>query len=183
MSLPHVLLGMLEEPASGYDLKQRFEQSVRHFWYAELSQIYPALAKLEKQGFLESQKMPSDKGPSRKIYSRTEQGKQQLKAWLAEGPVCRTERLSYLTQVFFLDAISAKQRVEFMQKLRDDFAARLAELQQIETHWQANDPRCPDNLPDDELFKHMTLRSGLLKYRVMVDWCEECLGRMRKRLG
>jgi DNA-binding PadR family transcriptional regulator len=181
MSLPNVLLGMLAEPASGYDLKQRFEQSVRHFWYAELSQIYPALAKLEKDGMLASETVPSSKGPSKKIYSRTSEGKKALKSWIADGPVCRTERLAYLTQLFFLDEVSAGKRIAFFEELRDDFKERLKELQAIEKNWRDNDPRYPDDLPDEAFFKQMTLRSGLLKYQVMIDWCSECLNRMKKR--
>jgi len=181
MSLPHVLLGMLAEPASGYDLKQKFEQSVRHFWYAELSQIYPTLARLEKKGLLTSRKTPSDKGPDRKVYTRTGKGRKELREWLAGGPVVRTERHAYLTQLFFLDEISAGQRVRFMETLRDDFLERLRELQDIEAHWSANDPNFPDQLPDGELVKHMTLRSGLKKYAMMAEWCEECLERLRGR--
>ena len=90
----------------------------------------------------------------------------------------RTERLAYLTQLFFLDEIPNPARIEFMQELRDDFAARLEELRSIEAHWAAADPRFPDKLPDSELVKHMTLRSGLMKYAMMVEWCEECLGRL-----
>ena len=172
---------MLAEPASGYDLKQRFEQTVRHFWYAELAQIYPALGKLEKQGFLVSKKVPSEKGPARKIYSRTPGGKKALKSWIAEGPVCRTERLAYLTQLFFLDEVSMKQRIQFMEELREDFSERLQELKAIEQQWSDDDPRYPDDLPDEAFYKQMTLRSGLLKYRVMIDWCTECLERMKAR--
>jgi PadR family transcriptional regulator, regulatory protein AphA len=183
MSLPHVLLGMLARPASGYDLKQQFEQSVRHFWYAELSQIYPTLARLEKKGLLTSRKMPSDKGPDRKVYTRTESGRKALRDWLADGPVLRTERHAYLTQLFFLDEIPPSRRIRFMQDLRDDFADRLRELQEIESGWAAEDPRFPDLLPDGDLVKHMTLRSGLKKYAMMVEWCDECLARFGERLG
>ena len=181
MSLPHVLLGMLAEPASGYDLKQRFERSVRYFWYAELSQIYPALARLEKQGLLSSKKEPSDKGPDRKVYTRTAKGKKELKSWLMEGPVMRTERLAYLTQVFFLNEIPNDRRIAFFEELRTDFVQRLEELKAIESWWAQEDPRFPDRLPDDELVKHMTLRSGLMKYKLMADWCDECLERLRQR--
>ncbi|NND44554.1 MAG: PadR family transcriptional regulator [Xanthomonadales bacterium] len=181
MSLPHVLLGMLAEPASGYDLKQKFEQSVRYFWYAELSQIYPALAQLEKKGLLSSEKKPSDKGPARKVYTRTAKGRRELQSWLAAGPVLRTERLAYLTQLFFLDEIPNTNRLEFMCELRDDFARRLEELQAIESNWAENDPSFPDKLSDGALVKHMTLRSGLKKYAMMVEWCEECLARLEAR--
>ena len=121
MSLPHVLLGMLAEPSSGYELKQKFEQSVRYFWYAELSQIYPALAKLEKSGMLTSEKAPSEKGPNKRVYTRTTRGKNELRSWLADGPVLRTERIAYLTQLFFLEEIPLDERVRFFENLRDDF--------------------------------------------------------------
>lgn len=180
MSLPHVLLGMLKEPASGYELKQQFEKSVRHFWYAELSQIYPALAKLEKDGMLTSKMAPSDKGPSKKVYSRTAKGRKELRSWLAAGPVLRTERVAYLTQLFFLDEIPRQNRLEFMRQLRDDFAARLEDLKAIEAGWAVSDPRFPGNLPDSELVKYMTLRAGLMKYEMTVAWCEECLQRFEQ---
>ena len=181
MSLPHVLLGMLAEPASGYDLKQKFEHSVRHFWAAELSQIYPALAKLENEGLLESERVASEKGPRRRIYHRTKAGRKALREWLSDGPVCRTERISYLTQVFFLENIDQEQRLRFFEDLRADFADRLATLEAIEEEWRANEPSYPDRLPDQELFKQMTLRSGLMKYRMTIEWCDECLARLSKR--
>lgn len=181
MSLPHILLGMLTSPGSGYDLKQYFGQSVRHFWYAELSQIYPTLARLEKEGLLSSESVKSDKGPSRKIYTRTKKGTWKLTAWIADGPVCRTERLAYLTQTFFLDAVNMEQRISFMQDLRADFADHLKDLEAVEDNWRANDPGYPDELPDQGFYKQMTLRSGLMKYKIMMDWCDECLERMNKR--
>ena len=32
MSLKHIMLGMLREPHSGYDLKKMFDGSLRNFW-------------------------------------------------------------------------------------------------------------------------------------------------------
>lgn len=46
MNLPHILLGMLPEPRSGYDLKQEFSHSLQHFWHARRSQIYPTPKRL-----------------------------------------------------------------------------------------------------------------------------------------
>ncbi len=181
MSLPHVLLGMLSSPASGYELKQHFSHSVRHFWSAELSQIYPALAKLERDGLLTSSRQPSDKGPDRRIYARTRAGCKALRDWLGAGPLLRTERLGFLTQVFFLDEIPREKRIGFFEDLKADFEARAAELAAIEAQWGADDPRFPDALPDAELVKHMTLRAGLKRYQATIEWCDECLARLRAR--
>ena len=182
MSLPHVLLGMLASPASGYDLKQYFGQSVRHFWSAELSQIYPALAKLEKEGLLSATSAPSDKGPRKKIYKRTAAGRRELREWLSGGPIVRTERIAYLTQLFFLDEAPLDVRIRFFEELRDDFADHLAELQAVEDGWRKEDPRYPDDLPDEALVKQMVLDMGLRKYALTVEWCEDCLTRLRARL-
>lgn len=181
MSLPHVLLGMLAEPASGYDLKQYFSQSVRHFWSAELAQIYPALARLEKEGLLRAKREPSAKGPPRKVYRRTARGTHALRDWLADGPNVRTERIAYLTQLFFLEEIPLDARIRFFEQLRDDFKSHLAELDAVDRGWRESDPSYPDELPDEALYKQMTLDLGRRKYRLTVEWCEDCLARIRAR--
>lgn len=172
---------MLAEPASGYDLKQVFSQSVRHFWSAELAQIYPALARLEKDGLLTSTSEASDKGPPRKVYRRTAKGRKALQEWLSGGPIMRTERIAYLTQLFFLDEVPLATRIRFFEALRDDYVLHLAELEAVESNWREQDPRYPDQLPDEALHKQMTLQLGLLKYKVILDWCEDCLLKLRNR--
>ena len=53
MSLPHVLLGLLSRaPASGWDLKSRMARDLALGWDAELAQIYPALRRLARAGFV-----------------------------------------------------------------------------------------------------------------------------------
>ena len=82
MSLENILLGCLTAPASGYDLKAYFDTRIRPFWSAELSQIYPALKRLESRGLLTSRTEPSKKGPARKVYTRTAKGREALIRWL-----------------------------------------------------------------------------------------------------
>lgn len=180
MSLQFMLLGMLREPASGYDLKQRFQHSVRHFWAAELAQIYPLLARMEKAGLLNSEKVPSTQGPPRKVYQRTAEGFEALTQWLLQGPEVRNERVSWLGQVFFLSHVDHAQRRQFFIDLKADFNAHLHELAKLEEGWR-EDPRYPDQLPDETFFPQLTLRLGMMKYRTVIAWCDECLSRMEQR--
>jgi len=175
MSLKHILLGLLEEPKSGYDIKQLFNQIFRHFWSAELSQIYPALSQLERDGLSRSHNEASHKGPARRVYKRTAQGTRSHKAWLRAGPEVGKDRVSYLTQVFFLDAVPAAERLAFLADLRQHFVDELEELREVDRYWAAEDPRYPDQLPDDALYKQFTLRLGLKKIAATVDWCDECI--------
>ena len=51
MKLRHAILGLLSyEPQSGYDLSRAFASSVVNFWYADQSQIYRTLDRLEADG-------------------------------------------------------------------------------------------------------------------------------------
>ncbi len=182
MSLKHILLGMLHEPASGYDLKKEFGSSLRHFWAAELSQIYPLLRRLEQEGLLTSRPMGSNKGPQRKLYQRTETGTQALIDWLAEGPRVAEERRHYLAQVFFLDAYQDPHKaLTFMVSLREAMAAKLEALQAADQRWRDCDPGYPDGLPDRGFYPHLTLGLGLRIFAAHVEWCEECMERIRAR--
>lgn len=172
---------MLSRPASGYDLGQAFQQAIRHFWSAELAQIYPALAKLEKQGLLDSERVPSEKGPPRKVYRRTAAGREALVDWLLQGPIVRSERMPYLTQVFFLGETSLEEAIRFYEALRDDFRAHHAELVEIERGWRSEDPRYPDALEPGELHQQMTLDLGIRKYRLIHEWCQDCIDRLERR--
>ncbi len=182
MSLRHILLGMLGEPHSGYDLKKQFNQSLRNFWNAELSQIYPLLAKMEKDGLLSSRRVASSTGPPRKVYTRSARGRRELVAWLAEGPKVGEERISYLAQVYFLDELEdIDASIAFMESLRAHMARWLTSLEDIERRWSSDDPRYPYDLPDDAFYAQLTLALGLKKVAANLEWCDECLARLRAR--
>ena len=87
MSLDMILLGFLRSPVSDYDLKKAFDESVRHFWEAELSQIYPTLHRLRREEWVTSTVEPSDRGPDRKVYRRTPAGVAALREWLSGAPL------------------------------------------------------------------------------------------------
>jgi PadR family transcriptional regulator PadR len=76
--LPLVLLGLLSEGESyGYEVALR----VRAAGLSEVPHgtIYPALSRLERQGWVESRLVPSRSGPARKYYRLTEAGRRSLR--------------------------------------------------------------------------------------------------------
>lgn len=182
MSLDHLLLGALREPASGYDLKARFDDVFRHFWPADLSQIYRTLRRLEDEGLLTSRRAASDIGPDRRVYRTTARGRARLKRWLADGPQVTDDRHAFCAQVFFLDELdTVDDRLAFLRALRDEFASRLSDLQAIERRWREADPRYPDALPPAELAQQFTLALGLEKFGAIVRWAESCIARLESR--
>ncbi|MDH3646684.1 MAG: PadR family transcriptional regulator [Gammaproteobacteria bacterium] len=178
MSLRNILLGMLSSPASGYDLKRQFNQGLRHFWAAELAQIYPTLQKLEKDGLLAASMEPPAQGPPRKVYRRKGTGSKAVREWLKEGPQFRRDRISYLAQVYFLDELpNAADAKTFMLELRAGIESQLTELRTIEQGWKSDDPR----YPDEAFYPHLTLQLGLTRLAATLKWCDESIARMEQR--
>jgi DNA-binding PadR family transcriptional regulator len=182
MSLKHIMLGMLREPHSGYDIKKRFDSSLRSFWRAELSQIYPLLQKMEMEGLVNCKASESAIGPTRRVYKSSAKGRRELQTWLLGGPTVGNERIGYLAQVFFLANLKDDDKaIQFFQELRQYMADWLETLQSAENEWRNNEPDYPDELPDEAFYPQLTLDLGLTKVRANVEWCDRCIDRIRAR--
>ncbi|MCY3548437.1 MAG: PadR family transcriptional regulator [Gemmatimonadetes bacterium] len=183
MSLDHILLGLLREPATGYDLKNVFGETVQHFWSARLSQIYPTLKRLEQRQMLDSRWEPSPKGPDRKVYTLTDAGRAELLRWLRDDPAVGTERFAYLAQLYFMDTIGDIHETRaFMSQLRDHFSRWLGELRAIERGIvvQYGDP---EGFADAGFHQFAALRMGIHSIEAKVAWCDETLAAVDRRLA
>ena len=71
-----VLAVLATQPAYGYQISAR----LREQGFADLVEgtVYAVLIRIEQRGFVDVQKVPSEKGPPRKVYSLNVQGRQQL---------------------------------------------------------------------------------------------------------
>lgn len=182
MSLDHILLGMLRTPASGYDIKRDFSAGARHFWSAELSQIYPALKKLEERGWLTSRLQPPAKGPPRRVYRRTDEGREELLRWLTSGPQMGTERFAYLAQLCFMHEIDDLEETgDFMLELRSRLIEFLALLQQAVSDCAGTNGERLDALNAEDFHDYLAMRMGVRSLRAKVDWCDEALEHIERR--
>jgi DNA-binding PadR family transcriptional regulator len=83
--LKHTLLGLLvQEPRHGYELKNAFETMLGGTWPLNIGQVYTTLNRLERDGLVESEVVTQELLPDRKVYSITEDGREELAHWLAE---------------------------------------------------------------------------------------------------
>lgn len=179
MSLDHLLLGLVREPASGYDLKRLFDERIAHFWAAELSQIYPALKRLEGRGWLRGRHAASKRGPGRRVYGLTPAGRRELRHWLADPPHFGDERFPYLAQLYFMGELGDPRRtIRFLRQVWEHLSAKLMALRSLERMWIEADPRYPDRLPLEDLHVHLALRKGLVSLEASLAWCEESIARL-----
>lgn len=182
MSLDRILLGLLRQPASGYELKRTFDQGIAHFWAAELSQIYPTLKRLEQRGWLRARGADSQRGPGKLVYQTTTSGRAALREWLKSGPQVGDERFAYLAQIYFMDELGdEKKTLQFLLRLREGVRQKLEALQAIERRWAEEDLRFPDQLPAFDFHVHLTLRMGVVTLSAKLKWCDEAIRRTRAR--
>jgi PadR family transcriptional regulator, regulatory protein AphA len=183
MSLEHILLGLLREPASGYDLKGVFDERIHYFWAAELSQIYPTLQRMERKGLLRSHEAPAKRGPSRRVYQTTAAGHRVLREWLEKAPELSDERILFLAKIYLMDELGDLHKtLRFITQLREEIARRLAEVQIIERQWSERDPKYPDALSSPLFHVFLTLRKGMYSLEAHVKWCDESIRRIEARM-
>jgi DNA-binding PadR family transcriptional regulator len=181
MSLEFVLLGLLRQPASGYDLAREFDEGAKYYWSAELSQIYPTLQRMKRRGWLSSRRRPSEKGPSRVVYARTERGEHAFHKWLREEPHIGSERFAYIAQLISLgelhdlDASLAfltqlQGRLAFIQKVLS------SALESVGSSESAN-----PSLSDEDFHARLALQLGVATLTARVHWCQAAIHQVEQR--
>jgi DNA-binding PadR family transcriptional regulator len=132
MSLPHVLLGLLhEEPRTGYDLARALREEVEPAWSAGFSQIYPALARLRRRGWVLLRVLGPRRGPRRLLYRVTASGRRELRRWLEEPPSAPEGHDEGLARLAFLDVLPVTDRRRALNALEAAVAADVARLRQL----------------------------------------------------
>lgn len=95
-TLEGIVLAILAgEPAYGYDITAR----LRDQGFSEIAEgtVYALLVRIEKNGLVEVEKVASEKGPPRKVYSLNAKGREYLdEFWKTWGFL--SERLGQLQQ-------------------------------------------------------------------------------------
>lgn len=80
-----ILLQLLNERAMyGYELVKEMEKRSEYTLQVKEGTLYPALHKLEKQGYIEAFWEKTEKGPARKYYKLTKAGEKLLKEKTSE---------------------------------------------------------------------------------------------------
>ncbi|MDF2989012.1 MAG: putative transcriptional regulator [Eubacterium sp.] len=98
----YIILGLLNhEDLSGYDIKKRADYMISNFWELGYGQIYPTLARLEKDGLVTKRISEESKGPERNLYSITGAGREALTEWLKLPEQKEYTKYEILLKLFF----------------------------------------------------------------------------------
>ena len=168
MSLRHAVLGLLAvEPATGYDLAQRFAKSMGNAWHAGHSQIYPELARLQDEAMVE---VVGEGARRSRTYAITHDGHAELRRWMTETQANRTQRSETGVRWFLLAVLEPEDRRVALEQEIAFMADESARLQAIAD--------ALDTMPGPHPFRG-TVDLGLRVNAAMTDWLREQLAATR----
>ncbi|PWW42211.1 MULTISPECIES: PadR family transcriptional regulator [Paenibacillus] len=102
MNTQHVILGILHnQPCSGYEIKQYFEQYFSFFFDASFGTIYPTLAKMEKSGLLTKESVRQEGKPDKNVYTLTPEGAAEFNTYLMSPLEAEVFRSDFLMRLYF----------------------------------------------------------------------------------
>ena len=136
MSLKHGLMGLLsQKPMTGYDLDKLFNASLGYFWPAQYSQIYAELDKMEKKGWLTSQRIVQEDKPNKRVYTMTREGNAEFMDWLSAPDSDMKNSFSiksvFLMRLFFAENANKSQILDMLCKFQEVCHVRRIEYSKV----------------------------------------------------
>jgi DNA-binding PadR family transcriptional regulator len=114
----YLVLGMVRLGASsGYAIKKAADASTQNIWPTSLAQVYPELARLEREGLVSRRENPHG-ARARSAYRLTEKGEAAFQDWLRStelGPLQFRDEGSL--RLFFADALPREEQLALVQRL------------------------------------------------------------------
>jgi len=183
MSLKYAVLGFLNYgPHTGYDLKKHFDNSIRFFWHAELSQIYPTLRELAQQGLVDSDTVPQEGKPDKKVYWITDAGREALTSWL-KTPLAGSPPIkdAVLLKIFFSGSLDKELLISDLHHQLALHRGQLVHYQQETTAYIAN-ITAETGLTRDAILWELTRRCGEEYEISYIHWLEKAIKTIEQEL-
>lgn len=166
-----ILAALINQPCSGYDLVKRFNKSVDCFWSASHQQIYKALAQLEADQHLSSEKIEQVNRPTKKFYTVTDSGRQLLQRWIGEIEAISPIKSDLLIKLSVGHTVPTETLLQTLRGYYSQHKEKLKSYQSIAKQYaQALE------LSRESQFQYLSLRAGIRQQLAWIAWCEEAMG-------
>ncbi|WP_166263858.1 PadR family transcriptional regulator [Marinobacter caseinilyticus] len=170
MALRYALLCALhEQPATGYELTQRFKTRLANVWNASHQQVYRELAKLQQEKLLLVEAIEQPNKPDKKRYHTTLAGRSALEHWLGQIQPRPATRDPLLVKLFAGDLLDLAVLHNELEALKKESLAQLEYYRVIEQTYFPN----PGTLSRHYRLQYLALRRGILSAEANLNWLAE----------
>ncbi len=131
VSLRYFILGLLtQQPMSGYDVKRFLKGLSWLIGSPSGGSLYPVLRALRQEGLVTVEIVPGLDKPPKKIYSITQAGRQQLKAWVDQPAVSKAPLKAFVMRLLLAGNFSSAALMAHLRQRRAQVAGHHDALQE-----------------------------------------------------
>ena len=172
-ALGYALLGMLQKPSSGYDLRKVFSSTSMKTYSDSPGAIYPALRRLERDGLIRGTVEEGSGLRRRQIFRLTPKGISELKQWIAL-PITREDvgsglKILMLRFAFSETVMGAAASIELLKSLQSALTPYLQHLRE----------QLP-MLKAAPMSARLSLECGIRSYEALSEWTHYALATYEK---
>ncbi len=177
--LKHGILGLLNYgDMTGYEIMEAFRDSLNFFWSANTSQIYRELQTLKEKGFVNNRLVEQSSRPDKKIFSITEEGKEELLNWLREEKTNKKTNFPILMKLFFAGEMNTEECISQLETIKleceeQKSGINLASEKAVSYKDSVNNSKVTR-------FWDMTMDFGVRYSEMLSDWCNQCISILKK---
>lgn len=176
MSINYAILGMLSARSlTGYDLKKIIQDSPFMPWSGNNNQIYKALVELLEEGWVTNEVHHQDSAPSKKIYTITDAGREELKAWVLSPPEMPEFKNTFLVRLAWADSLGSSELNTLLTGYEQEIYLQIA----AEEEKQRRGEFSPRRTPREAYLWDQIHGRVLEQYRSELDWIRQ----LREDLG
>ncbi|UJW31220.1 PadR family transcriptional regulator [Saccharothrix sp. AJ9571] len=158
-----VLGALTIEPMTGYALRQAIRDVLGHFWSESFGQIYPALAELERQGFVA-------RDGTGTTFVITDEGTRHLRDLLTQPIQATPPRNGLLLRLFLGRTLGIEACRALLTTAKADARQRLQDFDDLAEEMAA-EPEHAANTP----FWQLTVSAGRHSAHAALAWADESL--------
>ena len=152
MDIKTMILGFLMHGSmTGYELKKRFSLSFSFFSALSYGSIYPALKKLEQEGWITLKVEVQDGSPNRKVYTITDSGREVFLENLRKPFDLERQKSAFLARLFFFAHLTREERLTTANRY-------LESIKEMQKTLVAVEPEIRDRADE---FQYLSYRFGI----------------------
>lgn len=160
----HAFLALLSDaPAHGYEIKLALDELFGALWPPlNAGQIYTTLARLERDGLVESVEVEQDSRPNKRVYRLTESGRRALLGWLWETSQPTPPRSDLLLRILLARRTGLTDVRTLIDQQRTTYLLALRRLHEL-ADGAAGDP-----------IELLLVEGAMLHFEADLHWLELC---------
>lgn len=178
-----VLAALLEGEASGYELSKAFDVSFANFWPATPQQLYRELERLAQDGLVEARVVQQERRPNKRMFTLTEAGRDDLRAFAVEPPrrptAVRDELLIKLQAMDGTDPDTTRALIEERMTWARGKLDRYERLRERLLDGRTEDAYLREA---ERVGPYLTLMRGISFEEENLRWCERVLAVLKRRV-